>query len=141
MYSEGRSEAMDCYQQVANVSVVDDSSPHRLIQLLMEHALNRMNFAIGYIERGEVAQKGKAIGDAINVLNGLQASLNHSTNARISENFDALYSYMMRRLLEANLNNDADIVKEVSALLRELKEAWDAIADDPAVLAMTAETE
>lgn len=138
MYSEGRSEAMDCYQQVANASVLEDTSPHRLIQLLMEHALNRMNFAVGYIERGDIAQKGKAISDAINVLNGLQASLNHSSNTRISENFDALYAYMMRRLLEANLKNDVSIVQEVSGLLRELKEAWDAIADDPAVLEMTA---
>ena len=36
---------------------------------------------------------------------------------------------MMRRLLEANINNDEAILDEVSGLLRELKEAWDAIAD------------
>ena len=34
-----------------------------------------------------------------------------------------------RRLLEANLNNDEGILEEVAGLLRELKEAWDAIAD------------
>ncbi len=48
----------------------------------------------------------------------------------MSENFDALYAYMMRRLLEANLKNDDSILDEVSGLLRELKEAWDAIADE-----------
>ncbi len=48
----------------------------------------------------------------------------------MSENFDALYAYMMRRLLEANLQNDDSILDEVSGLLRELKEAWDAIADE-----------
>ena len=41
---------------------------------------------------------------------------------------------MMRRLLEANLKNDLKALDEVAGLMRELKEAWDAIAEDPAVL-------
>jgi flagellar protein FliS len=35
---------------------------------------------------------------------------------------------MCRRLLEANLSNDPAILDEVSGLMREMKEAWDAIA-------------
>ena len=38
--------------------------------------------------------------------------------------------WLARRLLEANLHNDADMLDEVAGLLRELKEAWDAIADE-----------
>ena len=81
------------------------------------------------MQRGEVEQKGSNISDAINIIEGLQASLNHKADERMSENFDALYAYMMRRLLEANLHNDDGILDEVAGLLRELKEAWDAIAD------------
>ena len=127
--------AVQQYQQVATRDAVAESSPHRLIQLMMEHALARMNFARGHMQRGEVASKGRAIGDAINVINGLQASLNHKANARMSRNFDALYAYMMRRLLEANLKDDLAALDEVAGLLTELKSAWDAIADDPAVVA------
>ena len=36
----------------------------------------------------------------------------------------------MRRLLEANLYNDAGALDEVAGLMREIKEAWDAIADE-----------
>ena len=133
MYTTSGSDALRQYQQIATVTAVDESSPHRLIQMMMEHALKRMNFAHGHMERGEVEKKGKAIGDAINVINGLQASLNHKANERMSENFDALYSYMMRRLLIANLNDDLAALDEVAGLMRELKEAWDAIADDPDV--------
>lgn len=135
MYTASGNEALKQYQQIGTTITVDDASPHRLIQLLMEHVLKRISFARGHMERGEVEKKGIAIGDAISVINGLQASLNHTVDKRMSENFDALYAYMMRRLLEANLKNDAAILDEVAGLMRELKEAWDAIADDPAVLA------
>ena len=109
---------------------VEDASPHRLIQMMMARALEKIAVARGHMQRKDVPQKGKNISDAINIIEALQASLNHDADARMSENFDALYTYMMRRLLEANIHNDELILDEVSALLRELKEAWDAIADE-----------
>ena len=138
MYLASGSSALKQYQQIGTAITVDDASPHRLIQTLMEHAIKRINFARGHMEHGDIEKKGSAIGDAISVINGLQASLNHKADKRMSENFDALYAYMMRRLLEANLNNDTTILDEVAGLMRELKEAWDAIAEDPAVLAAAA---
>ena len=126
--------ALKQYQRVGTINTVADSSPHRLIQIMMEHALKKISFARGHIERNEIAKKGEAIGDAIGVINGLQVSLNHKADEKMCANFDALYAYMIRRLLEANLNNDSAILDEVAGLLRELKEAWDAIADDPEVV-------
>jgi len=117
------------YQSLDTSSNIEDASPHRLIQLMMERALTKIGLARGHMERGEVQQKGSNISDAIAIIEALQASLNHKADERMSENFDALYSYMMRRLLEANLQNEAGILDEVAGLLRELKEAWDAIAD------------
>jgi flagellar protein FliS len=130
MQTVSSNEALRQYQQIGMRNTVEESSPHRLIQLMMEHAVTKMNFARGHIERGEVAEKGMAIGDAISVINGLQASLNHKADAKMSANFDALYEYMMRRLLEANLRDDVAIIDEVTGLMLDLKGAWDAIADD-----------
>ena len=130
MYSLATHPAAKLYQQISAHSEIEDASPHRLIQLLMEHALMKISRARGQLAEGNIAEKGASIGDAISVINGLQASLNHKEDPRMSENFDALYTYMMRRLLEANLHNDADMLDEVAGLLRELKEAWDAIADE-----------
>ena len=117
------------YQRLENSSAVESASPHRLIQMLMERALAKIGMARQYMEREDTQKKGSNISDAISIINGLQASLNHSADKRLSENFDALYGYMMRRLLEANLHNDPAILDEVGHLLGELKEAWDAIAD------------
>ncbi len=129
MYSPATQTALQAYQKIGAQVEVEDASPHRLIQLLMEHALTKIGVARGHMQRGNVQAKGENIGDAIDVIEGLQASLNHSADARMSENFDALYAYMMRRLVEANLRDDESILEEVAGLLREIKEAWDAIAD------------
>ena len=117
------------YRQIDMQSSIEAATPHRLIQLLMERALAKIGVAKGHMERGEVGEKGRNIGDAIDIINGLQASLNHKADARLSENFDALYAYMMRRLLEANLRDDGAMLDEVAGLMTELKEAWDAIAE------------
>lgn len=130
MYAPAPQKATKAYQQIGTRSQIDDASPHRLIQLMMERALANIGLARSQMKEGKVEEKGNNISDAISIINGLQASLNHKADKRMSENFDALYAYMMRRLLEANLQNDDGILNEVAGLLRELKEAWDAIADD-----------
>lgn len=124
------SEALREYQQMNLKHEIEEATPHRLIQLMMERALAKIGLARTQIRDGKIQEKGSSIGDAIGIINGLQASLNHKANPRMSENFDALYAYMMRRLLEANLHNDDDKLKETADLLRELKDAWDAIADE-----------
>lgn len=127
------------YRKLDAQGTIEDASPHRLIQLMMERTLTKIGIARAHIERSEMPQKGRAIGAAIDLINALQASLNHDADARLSESFDALYDYMMRRLLEANLSDDISILDEVSGLMKELKEAWDAIADQVAALEDTEE--
>jgi flagellar protein FliS len=122
------------YRQMSARSAVESATPHRLIQLLMERALLKIGSARLQMERGAVSEKGSHIGDALAIIAALRASLNHKADPRLAANFDALYDYMERRLLHANLKNDPQLLDEVAGLLRELKEAWDAIADraDPA---------
>lgn len=127
------------YRKLDAQGTIEGASPHRLIQLMMERTLTKIGIARAHIERDEPRQKGAAIGDAIDLVNGLQASLNHDADERLAESFDALYDYMMRRLLEANLRDDVAILDEVSGLMKELKEAWDAIADQVAAPEDTAE--
>ncbi len=129
MYSARANPAVQAYQQIDTRGRIDAASPYRLIQIMMEGALAKIGLARVQMNEGQVEAKGNNISDAISIIDGLQASLNHKAERRMSENFDALYAYMMRRLLEANLQNDESILEEVAGLLRELKEAWDAIAD------------
>lgn len=133
MLSTGTGSPARAYHSMDMQGRVASATPHRLIQLMMERALAKIGLASRQIAEGNLADKGGNISDAIGIVGGLQASLDPSADPRMAGNFDALYAYMTRRLLEANLHNDAARLDEVSGLLRELKEAWDAIADQAGV--------
>ncbi|MGB5347138.1 MAG: flagellar export chaperone FliS [Woeseia sp.] len=130
MMMNSNTSAMREYRQVNLRQVVEGATPHRLVQLMMERVLAKIAIARGHLQRKAVAEKGKHIGDAISIINGLQVSLNHKADSELCGNFDALYDYMARRLLEANLHNDDAKLQEVADLMRQVKEAWDAIGDE-----------
>lgn len=129
MMHTGDAAALREYQRIKVNSEVEDATPHRLIQLLMERALAKMALAKSHMEGENVTEKGILISDAIDIISALQQCLNYKADEKLAGNFDALYDYMLRRLLQANLGNDPEILTEVSGLLGELKEAWDVIDD------------
>lgn len=120
--------AMKQYQRVGVQTQVAEASPHRLIQMLMQGGLDRIYQARGAIQFGRVAEKGELIGKSISIVGGLREALDHEVGGEISANLDRLYEYMIRRLTEANRNNDTDALTEVAALLQEVKAGWDGIA-------------
>jgi flagellar protein FliS len=119
--------ALNHYHKTGVHSGAMSASPHRLIAMLLNGALDKINIAKGYIAHGVVAGKGENIGCAISIVDGLRASLNKEEGGQLAENLDALYDYMGRRLLEANLESDVGKLEEVAALLNQIKSAWDAI--------------
>lgn len=137
-YSSHLDSALKQYKKVGTETEVMTATPHRLIQMLLEGALEKINLAKGYMQRGEIPLKGSHISWAISIIDGLRMSLDREGGGDIAENLDALYDYMGRRLAEANLKNDPAMLDEVSGLLLEIKAGWDAIATSP--VATTAES-
>ncbi len=123
--------ALKEYEQVGVRSQVEGAPPERLVQLMLEGALDRVSLARGDMENGQIAAKGERIGKAISLVEGLRATLDHERGGELAGNLDALYEYISRRLTEANLRNDVAILDEVSRLLREIKQAWDRIVGRP----------
>ncbi len=119
--------ALKEYSQVGVHSGVAAATPHRLIQMLMEGALEKIAGAKGAMGRGDVPAKGAQISWAISIIDGLRMSLDMEAGGDIADNLNRLYDYMTRRLLEANLKNEAAYLDEVANLLKEIKSAWDSI--------------
>lgn len=127
--------AVKQYNQVGVVSGVEAASPHRLIQMLMQGAVEKVAMAKGYMLRKDTANKGSHISWAISIIDGLRSSLDMDGGGEIAQNLDDLYEYMTRRLIRANLENDPDILDEVSSLLNSVKEAWNAIPQEQTAVA------
>ncbi|MCC5866893.1 MAG: flagellar export chaperone FliS [Gammaproteobacteria bacterium] len=124
MYGNGSHRAITQYEQVGVAAQVSGASPHQMIQMMLDGAVARVAAARGAIEAGETARKGELIGKAIGLVEGLRVSLDTAGGGEIAENLLALYDYMGRRLLAANLHNDIGILDEVASLLRELQTGW-----------------
>lgn len=119
----------NAYAKVGMETGVIAANPHKLIVMLFEGAQIALNQAAQHMQNGHIAEKGKAISKAINIIdNGLRASLDKSAGGEIAINLDSLYEYMGNRLLLANLNNDAAILQEVQTLLLDIKGSWESIA-------------
>ncbi len=93
-------------------------------------ALERIAQSRYAIEQGDQSAKGIFINKAIGIITGLSNSLNMEAGGEIATNLNNLYDFMLRRITEANLNNDVQALDDVAAVLRDIKEAWDAIPAD-----------
>ena len=126
----GKKNGLARYAQVAGSAEVAYASPHRLVQMLMEAALDKIAIATGQAARRDFEAKGRSINWAISIINGLRGSLNLEAGGDVARNLDDLYDYMLRRLLDANAASDPAILQEVAGLLGEVKAGWDAIPPD-----------
>ena len=114
----------NAYQQVHSHGGVESADPHGLITLLMDGALERLVKARGHMQRGEIAAKGEVIGRCIEIIGGLRDALDPKVETPLVGQLDALYDYMSRRLLHANLRNDVAALDEVSTLLNKVRASW-----------------
>lgn len=123
--------AMRQYHQVGVEAQVAEATPHQLVQMLLDGALARVAAAKGAMEAGETARKAELIGRIVGIVDHLRAVVDRDRGGELAANLDALYEYIGRRLVEANLRNEAAVLDEVAGLLRELQTGWRAIAEPP----------
>jgi flagellar secretion chaperone FliS len=119
---------INIYNKVGTESSVMRADPHKLISMLFHGALLAIANAKNGMLRKETAVKGKSISKAIAIIGeGLHISLDKSVGGELAQNLSSLYTYMVMRLVDANLKNDITALDEVIRLLTELTEAWDSI--------------
>ena len=105
-----------------------DNDPQRLIQMLYDGALERIAMARGCMLNRQLAEKAQLLTRVIAIVGELRGSLDLVRGGVVAANLDDLYDYVTRRLIAANAGNDPQALDEVAGLLRELRDAWQAVA-------------
>ena len=100
----------------------------KLIVMLYDGAIKFLNIAIENMDPRTYDVANTNIIKAQDIITELLLSLNMKEGGEISQNLFNLYMYFKKALLEANIKKNADMVRSVLKLLKELRDAWDKIS-------------
>ena len=118
------------YQRINTQTSITDADPHKLIQLLYNGALERINMAKARMQAGDIEGKSRLISKTIEIIGGLRSFLDFDQGGELAIQLESLYDYMERTLLEASARNSVEKLDEVASLLRSVKDGWDGIREE-----------
>lgn len=101
---------------------VNTASPGELTLMLYNGCLKFIHLTKKATEERNIEAKNLNNQKAQNVIHELMITLNR--DLEVSENMMALYDYMKRRLIEANISNDLSILDEVEGMVTEFRDTW-----------------
>lgn len=120
--------ALKGYSDVKVNASVEGATPHQLIQMLFDGLLERIAQVKGAMEQKNIELKNAKVNQAISILFGLRESLDQENPTDLSQRLDGIYDYVQRRLWQAHMKNDQDILDECSKLITEISSGWKEIA-------------
>ena len=124
-----RTPVATMYRTVNASTAIEGASPHKLVSMLYQAVSAEIAAARGALQRGDIAEKCRAIGHAVRIVEeGLAAPLNLQAGGDLALNLRDLYQYLVYRLTIANLKSDDAALLECAGLARSLAESWDAIS-------------
>jgi len=123
-------KGINAYKKDSLKQDIASADPHRLTLMLMQGALDRMAYAKGCMERKDFAGKAEHLSRVNAILLNLRDTLDLDIGGDFAQNLYALYEFMITRLLDANVQNNLQILDEVINLLLPIKKAWASIPED-----------
>ncbi len=105
-------------------NMVRTASPAKLIEMLYQRAVELLKEAEKLIEDKEYMKANENLKKAQDIVTELNLSLDMEKGGQIAQNLRALYNYMFRRLIDANVKKDIEAAREVRGMLEELLDAW-----------------
>src|SRR5262245_40179497 len=126
MYAPNRRN-ISAYQAASVQGEAEAASPHKVVLMLMDGALERVHSAKGCIANGAHGDKSQLLHRAVRIIETLRDSLDLSAGGEIAANLSKLYDYLCMQLMQANLTNRVELLDEVSNLLQSVRGAWQEI--------------
>lgn len=111
----------NAYAQYNNNRILT-ASPAELTLMLYEGAIKFCNMAIAGIEQGDIPKAHQNIIKVENIITYLRQTLD--MQYAVAQDFDNIYDYLGKCLVEANLKKDKEILEEVNRHLRSVRDTW-----------------
>lgn len=105
-----------------NQNKILTASPAELTLMLYDGAIKFCNIAIMGIEQNDVSKAHNNIMKVQKIIEEFQITLNFKYE--IANDFNNVYNYLMKRLREANMTKDKEILKEVDEHLHTMRDTW-----------------
>ena len=103
-------------------SKIMTASPAELTLMLYDGAIKFCNIALVGIEKKDIEKAHNNIVKVERIIQEFQATLDHKYP--VAKDFDQVYTYLRRRLHEANMKKDPEILEEVLKHLRTMRDTW-----------------
>lgn len=111
---------LDTYRKNA----VESASPLQLVVMLYDGALRFMDAGRRAMVAGNRWEKNQNLQRAQRILAELMSTLDMDGGAEVAQNLFALYSFCYSRLVEANLEDDTELIDQPIRVLSELRDSW-----------------
>lgn len=111
----------NAYSQYNNSKVLT-ASPAELTLMLYEGAIKFCNIAIVAIEQKDIPKAHTNIVKVERIVDHLRVTLD--MKYPVSEDFERIYVYLSKRLVEANIGKNTEILEEVCGHLRAIRDTW-----------------
>ena len=119
-----RSDPLQSYRKVTTQT----APPEHLVLMLYDGAINFLERGLMGFNYSDVLEFNLTINNNVQraqaIIYEMNARLDMKKGGEIAENFRRLYTYLYRRLQEANLKKKKPPIEEVIGHLRELREGW-----------------
>ena len=122
--------ALSQYGKIKNDTQTSYASPHQLMLMLFDGAIESMSFTIGAIENNNFELRSKQSTRSITIINGMRDCLDMETGGELADNLYSLYQYMAQELFRASFKNDVDTIKNIQTMLKDIRGSWEKIPLD-----------
>lgn len=103
-------------------SKINTATPADLTLMLYEGAIKFCNIAMTGIKENDMNKANTNIIKAEKIITEFRATLDHKYP--VAKEFDLVYDYIYRRLIDANIKKDVAILEEVLEHLRGMRDTW-----------------
>ena len=101
---------------------VNTASPAELTLMLYEGAIKFCNKAIYAIEDHDISKANENLLKAQKIIMEFRGTLDFKYP--VAKDFELIYDYIYRRLVEANIKKDKDIVEDALNYIRDMRDTW-----------------